>query len=61
MLPPPPFEGAKQDTIGVRKDANASCHIIWFVLIHLMENEMPLIHHVVKQHYGFVQSKMIKA
>ncbi len=46
----PPLEGAKQDTIVVTKGANASCHIIGFVLIYLMENEMPLIHHVVKQH-----------
>jgi hypothetical protein len=45
-----PLEGAKQDNIGVTKGANAKCHIIRFVLVYLVENKMPLIHHVVKQY-----------
>jgi len=48
--PPPPLEGAKQDNIGVTKGTNANSHIIGFVLVYLVENEMPFIHHVVKQH-----------
>jgi hypothetical protein len=46
----PPFEGAKQNTIGVIRRANAKLiHHKGHVLIYQMENKMPFIHHVVKQ------------
>ncbi len=42
-------KGAKQDTIGVARRANAKPpHCIGPMLTYLMENKMPFVHHVVE-------------
>jgi hypothetical protein len=46
----PHHEMAKQDTIGVIRGANVKLpHHRGITLIYPKENEMPLIHHIVKQ------------
>jgi hypothetical protein len=46
---PTPIKGAKQNTIGVIKKTNVKLwHHKGFVLLYLVEDEMPLIHHIIK-------------
>ncbi len=45
-----PLEGAKQDTIGVTKGTNVKLsHHRGLVLTYQVQNEMPLIHHIIMQ------------
>ncbi len=45
----PTMKGAKRDTIGVARRANAnSPHCTGLISVYPMENEMPFVHHVVK-------------
>ncbi len=44
-------EGAKRDTIGVIRGANAKLpHHKGLVLTYPMKDEMPLVHHVIERH-----------
>jgi hypothetical protein len=46
----PYHKGAKRNIIGVVKGANVKLsHCTCFALIYPMENEMPLVHHVIEQ------------
>jgi hypothetical protein len=46
----PRQEGAKQNTIGVIRRTNAKMpHRKGLALVYPLENEMPLVHHIVKQ------------
>ncbi len=46
----PHHEEAKRDTIGVTGRASAKLpHYMSVVLVYPMENEMPLVHHPIKQ------------
>jgi hypothetical protein len=45
----PHHEGAKKDTIGVAIGVSANLlHYMNLALIYPMENEMPLVHHIVE-------------
>jgi hypothetical protein len=57
----PPFEGAKQDTIGVIEGTNAKLpHHRGLMPTYQMENEIPFVHHVVKRRDVVVQLRTTK-